>query len=129
MFQTKYDVLKSKTDKVSYHKIEPISVDKGIMERSRSLAVLPVDFVWCDVGNLETFLSLRQADKTFDRVVSIDSKNNLVDVQEGIVALVGVENLCVIQHDQVLLVVHRDQSEKVKQVLEVLRKDHKEEYL
>lgn len=122
-------IKKSEKDIIAYSKIDSISADKGIMERSENLAVLPVDFVWCDVGNLETFLSLRQSDKTFDRVVSIDSKNNLVDVQEGIVALVGVENLCVIQHDQVLLVVHRDQSEKVKQVLEVLRKDHKEEYL
>jgi mannose-1-phosphate guanylyltransferase/mannose-6-phosphate isomerase len=119
----------AKTNQKAYYKIEPISVDKGIMEKSQKLAVLPVNFVWCDVGNFETFLSLRQSDKVFDRVVSIDSKNNLVDVQEGIVALVGVENLCVIQHDKVLLVAHRDQSEKVKQVLDVLRKDHKEEYL
>ena len=112
-----------------YEEMESISIDKGLMEKSNKLSVLPVDFVWCDVGNLETFLSLRESGLGFDRVVSIESKNNLVDVQEGIVALVGVENLCVIQHDQVLLVVHRDHSEKVKQVLEVLRRDDKEEYL
>lgn len=112
-----------------YEEMESTSIEKGLLEKSNKISVLPVDFVWCDVGNLETFLSLRESGLGFDRVVSIESKNNLVDVQEGIVALVGVENLCVIQHDQVLLVVHRDHSEKVKQVLDVLRKDHKEEYL
>ncbi len=37
-------------DKSNYEKIEPISIDHAVMERTSNLAVIPVDMRWCDIG-------------------------------------------------------------------------------
>jgi mannose-1-phosphate guanylyltransferase len=109
-----------------YKTIESISIDYAVMEKSENLVVLPANFVWCDVGNLESFLLLKQSAALDNNIINIDAHNNLVDVQDGIVALVGVKDLCVIQNDHVLLIVDRQQSEKVKLVLDKLKKDHRD---
>lgn len=112
-----------------YHTIPRVSIDYAVIEKTIKRAVLPADFVWCDVGNLETFLSLRGHQEQEQNIVEIDAKDNLVEVNDLLVALVGVENLCVVQKDDILLVVNRDQVEKVKQVIDVLKRDHHEDYL
>lgn len=112
-----------------YGAVPSISIDYAVIEQTVKRAVLPADFVWCDVGNLDTFLSLR-AEQTKERmVIEIDAKDNLVESSDFLIALVGVENICVVQKDDIFLVVHRDHVEKVKQVIEVLKKDHHEDYL
>jgi mannose-1-phosphate guanylyltransferase/mannose-6-phosphate isomerase len=112
-----------------YSVVPSLSIDYAVIEKTIKRAVLPADFVWCDVGNLNTFLSLRGAQEDEQKIIEIDAKDNLVEVSDSLVALVGVENICVIQKDNILLVVHRDQVEKVKQVIDVLKKDHQEDYL
>lgn len=112
----------------SYEAVPKISVDYAILEKAHNCVVLPADLVWCDVGNLETFLSLKDQQHEAN-VVSIDSKNNLVEVEDMLVALVGMENVCVVQNDNILLVVNRDQVEKVKMVLDVLKTEQYEEYI
>lgn len=110
-----------------YSAIPSTSIDYAVIEKTTDRAVLPADFVWCDVGNLETFLSLKDHDE--QNVIEIDAKENLVDVSNSLVALVGVKNLCVVQKDDILLVVHRDQVEKVKHVIDMLKKEQYESYL
>lgn len=111
-----------------YHAIPAQSIDCAVIEKTTKRAVLPADFVWCDVGNLDTFLSLR-GHKNEQNIIEIDAKNNLVEVQDSLVALVGVQNICVVQKDDILLVVNRDQVEKVKEVIDVLKKQQHEDYL
>lgn len=111
-----------------YHAIPSQSIDYAVIEKTVKRAVLPADFVWCDVGNLDTFLSLRGHEHE-QNVIEIDAKDNLVEVQDSLVALVGVQNICVVQKDDILLVVNRDQIEKVKQVIDVLKKQQYEDYL
>lgn len=120
-----YDYLEGSA---SYDQVPSISVDHAVLERADNCVVLPADFVWCDVGNLETFISLK--DHTVqNNVINIDAKNNLVEVEDMLVALVGVDNMCVVQNENILLVVNRNQVEKVKLVLDVLKKEQNEEYV
>lgn len=113
--------------KADYKTIESISIDYAVMEKSESLAVLPADFVWSDVGTLETFLRLRQqTNRSRPTVIQIDSEDNLVESELPLVALVGVKNLSVIQTKDVLLIVDRGQTEKVKQVVQQVNQKHQE---
>lgn len=112
-----------------YGAVPSVSIDYAVIEQTIKRAVLPADFVWSDVGSLETFLSLQTGQEKKNTVIEIDAKDNLVESADALVALVGVENICVVKKDDIVLVVHRDQVEKVKQVLEALRKDHYEDYL
>ena len=106
------------------------SIDYAVMEKSNNLCVLPVNFVWCDVGNLNTFLSLcEHQKKDAPHIISVDSHNNVVNTDQNVVAFIGIENICVVQTEDVLLIAKRDETEKVKQVLEKLKRDHFDEYL
>ncbi len=113
-----------------YELAPSISLDHAILEKSSKLAVFPVDFIWSDVGSLDTFVSLREqyaAPRT--SVIPVDAKNNVVDVEHKLVALVGVDDLCIVERDGILLVAKRDETEKIKTVLETLKQNNASEYL
>jgi len=107
----------------SYDQIPAASVDCAVMEKSDRISVLPVDFVWYDVGNVEVFLTLQeQFSDARNTVIAIDAHNNLVDAGGIPVALVGVDDLCVVRTDQALLITKRGDSEKVKLALQEFKR-------
>lgn len=123
--------VKDYLDKSSnYNQCENISIDHAVLEKSVNTHVLPVDFAWSDVGNLDTFLSLHAKHEVErSQMVSINSQNNTINVKGKLVALIGIENLCIVQTDDVLLIAQRDQTDKVKQVLSLLKEESNEHYL
>jgi mannose-1-phosphate guanylyltransferase len=105
-----------------YEKVENISIDFAIMEHSKTLQVLPVAFEWSDVGNLDIFLSLKNIHGALSSdTIAINSDNNLIDVKNKIVALIGVDNMCVVETDDALLIAQRNQVEDVKKVVQILK--------
>jgi mannose-1-phosphate guanylyltransferase len=113
-----------------YERARAVSFDHLILERSDNTVVFPVSFEWLDIGTLEPFLSLgAEPGFTPARVVSIDSKDNVVHVGDTLVALVGVENLCVVQAGNTLLIIQRDQMQKVTRVVQRLKQAGANEFL
>ncbi len=110
-----------------YRQVQSISVDYAVIEQSDRVWVLPVDFTWFDVGNVGVFLALQEAQQ--GKVISVNSSNNLVSVPDRLVALVGVDDLCVVQTDDALLIIRRDDAEAVKQIVERLKVDKLTDYL
>jgi len=112
-----------------------ISIDYGIMEKSNKVAVVPVDIGWNDLGSFDSFYDVFQEDENAnisdEQNIIIDSKNNLIQSYNGkIVAAVGVEDLIIIDNRDALLVCKKDQSQKVKNVVDTLkeRNDLRTEY-
>jgi len=122
---------------VEYTQIPNISVDYAVMEKSKNIIVIPCDFEWSDVGNLDVFLSLQQrlSGKEMLRIVNIGGDKNLARVKgEGIakgkvVAFVGVSDLCLIEEDDIILVAKRSEVDNVKKVLAEIRKQSLETFL
>lgn len=121
--------------KQSYDALQNISVDHAIMEKSDAIYVLPAQFDWSDVGNLDTFLSL-QANKLQDSVINIDSHDNLVceipeknNARKKIIALIGIKDLCIVDTEDALLIAHKDEVEKVKALQAELKIKKLHEYL
>lgn len=103
-----------------------ISIDYGIMEKSDKVTVVPVDIGWNDLGSFDSFYDVFQEDKdeniSDEQNIIIDSKNNLIQSYNGkIVAAVGVEDLIIIDNRDALLVCKKDQSQKVKDVVDTLK--------
>lgn len=114
----------------SYQSIVSDSIDYAVLERSRKVSVLPVDFSWCDVGNIEVFLSLKQQYNTLDaNFISVDSHNNLVDVPGRLVALVGVDDLCIVEVDDALLITKRKAAEEVRGIVKLLKQGGYKQHL
>lgn len=97
------------------------SIDYAILEKYPQRAVIYTDAQWSDVGDLKTFLSLK-SDVNNDLVVSLDSKNNFV-TNKKLVALVGVENLCVVETDKEILIVDCRHVQEIRKLVEMLKKN------
>lgn len=124
------DVIAWQEGKKSYDQIMNISIDYAVMERSNRVWVLPVDFSWCDVGNIEVYLSMKQKIQKPDAlVISVDAENNLVDVPHKMVALIGVDDLCIVETADALLITKRKEAEKVRSVVAQLKKKNQNSYL
>lgn len=106
----------------AYQSVVADSIDYAVVERSKRICVLPVDFNWCDVGNIEVFLSLKQQYNTLDaKFIAYDAHRNLVDVPGKLVALVGVDDLCIVEVDDALLITKRKDAENVRYIIKLLK--------
>lgn len=124
------EMLAYKNGECSYNDILSISVDCAVIEKSNNIWVLPVDFSWCDVGNVSILMALKEKVSTSGTpVISIDSHNNLVDVKDKLVALVGVDDLCIVETADALLISRKDEAEKVRSVVAQLKENKQVEYL
>lgn len=114
---------------------ENISIDYGIMEKSKNVTVAPVDIGWNDLGSFDAFYDVFDKDENNNIVDSdnivIDSNNNYIYSEEGkLVSTVGINDLIVVDNRDALLICKKDQSQKVKDVVETLksRNDSRTEY-
>lgn len=115
--------------KGSYSTIPNISVDFAVMEKSKNVRVVPLQVTWSDVGNLREFLSVQNACgvKHSHLLELADAHNNLVScvAPDRQVVLLGVNNLCVVDTGDALLVSNKACVEKVKDAQAELKKTGK----
>jgi mannose-1-phosphate guanylyltransferase len=119
---------------VAWPALPNISIDHGVMEGARAVATVPLDAGWNDVGSwdaLETILAPDTAGNHIagGDVLAIDSHNNIVYAGKPLVALIGVNDLVVVDTGDTLLIGHKDQMQKVKEVVERLRAQGRSELL
>lgn len=103
-------------EKTIYASLPNLSIDYAIMEKSKECSVLPVNFDWSDVGDLAVFLSLQEKFHGRKDVMHINASRNVVDVKGKQVILVGVHNLCIIEHENKLLIVQKEALGDVRKI-------------
>lgn len=105
--------------------IEKISVDYAIMEKADNIIMARGAFAWDDVGSWPALCNHMPADGDNNVVVgdgeSVDSHGNMVYSRDRLTALVGVDDLIVVQADGVTLVCHKDRAQDVKRMVQRLR--------
>lgn len=108
--------------KNNYHKAENISIDFGIMEKAANVHVLPVNFVWNDLG---TWGSLyEKLEKSSDGNATVggtflfrDAKGNMVRTQSGKrVVIQGLNDYIVVEKEDVLLICPKENEQDIKQI-------------
>jgi mannose-1-phosphate guanylyltransferase len=116
-----------------YSQIKGISIDYGVMEKSENVYTIKSHFDWSDVGSWDEIYNFKEKDSngnvTSGRTVTLDSKNCLIINDQRISAVIGVEDLLIIDTDNGLLVCKRSESQKVKEVVDYLRRKGLEQYL
>lgn len=104
-----------------------ISVDYAVMEQSKSVAVVKGDFAWNDIGSWSAVRDLvlpnAEQNRALGEVIFVDSANTFVQSEDRLVAMVGVNNLMVIDTTDALLIADADRSQDVKKVVMQLKKD------
>jgi mannose-1-phosphate guanylyltransferase len=117
-----------------YRRAPSISIDYGVLERSKRTWVMPVDCGWNDVGSWSALADVRTPDAEGNVVVGdailLDSRNVLVHAAEGpLVALLGVENLVVVSTRDAVLVCPRDRAQEVRKMVEELARRGKQDLI
>jgi mannose-1-phosphate guanylyltransferase len=104
-----------------------LSIDFALMEKAQGVVVCPADFRWSDVGAWSSLLEVwpkdGQGNAARGELLSLDSGNCLVYSPGKLTALVGVNDLIVVETEDALLVCRRDQDQKVKDILDKLKKN------
>ena len=108
--------------KREFPKLPKISVDYAIMEGAKSVLAIPAAFPWDDVGSwtaLPAHLPTDQKGNTFaGPITALDSKNTLALACGGrSIALLGTENLVVVDTPDALLVCPKDRVQDVKKLM------------
>ncbi len=106
------------------------------MEGAHAVAVIPAkDLEWSDVGAWDALYELLPSDVDGNIIkggqhISVNSHDNLVFTnQERLVVTIGVEDLIVVDTGDVVMVCHKDQAQKVRQAVDLLKKDENYHYL
>lgn len=114
----------------AYETAPNISIDYAVIEQATNVWVIPAQFTWCDVGNIDTFLTLQERyGKKAKKLIEIDATNNLIQTPDTFVAIVGISDICVVQTDDILLITTREKTDLVKNIVHQLKQEKTQEYL
>jgi mannose-1-phosphate guanylyltransferase/mannose-6-phosphate isomerase len=109
-------------------------IDRAVLERSRRVWCLPVEFHWNDVGTWESLAEELGVGEDVTRVIGgevllDDARGNLVWARDRLVALLGVEGLAVVDAGDALLVTRLERSSEVRRIVARLRDRGRSELL
>jgi mannose-1-phosphate guanylyltransferase len=108
-----------------FSKLPQISFDYAIMEKADRVLVVEATFDWDDIGSWRAVASYFKSDAEGNAancaITALDSSNNIVfDKGGSSIALLGVHNLIVVRTGDAVLVCHRRQAEKIKDLIRKL---------
>jgi mannose-1-phosphate guanylyltransferase/mannose-6-phosphate isomerase len=116
-----------------YKGAESISIDHGVLQRSRRAAVIPAPFRWSDVGNWGSLDEVAATDRAgnvrMGRIVDIGSRSSILYGENRLVATIGLKDMVVVDTADATLVCPKDRAQEVKQIVERLRLQKAPEHL
>ena len=116
-----------------YQGFDSVSIDYGIMEQAKDIYTLPGTFGWSDVGS---WLAVEKIQKTNEfgniingNVITIDTKNCIIEGSEKLLAVVGIDNIVIVDSNDATLICKKDSTNNIKKVIENLKVCNRTEYL
>lgn len=111
-----------------YEKLEGISIDFGIMQKTRKAQVISGDFYWDDIGSFSSLKRILKKDgNNFVKgnVLLEDSENCLIFGNNNLIITFGVDDLIVVNTDDVTLIIDRKREQEIKNLFKLLKNDVK----
>ena len=114
--------------------VTPQTVDFGVMERARDVAVIPAEFGWNDIGSWATLLEILDSDEQGNVIrraehLGVDTSNTLVFGHDRLVATIGLHDMIIIDTGDAILVCPKDRAQDVKKIVDQLKQTGKQKYL
>jgi mannose-1-phosphate guanylyltransferase len=119
----------------AYESIIPVSFDYGVMEKADNILIVKGDFGWSDVGSWDALYQVLPKDEDGNSLagggvlLNRNSRNSLVHSPHKLVAMVGVEDLIVVDTKDALLIAPRNRTEDIRDVVRELEKRKAARYL
>jgi mannose-1-phosphate guanylyltransferase len=114
----------------AYHQLPKKSVDYALMEKTQLAYVLPASFGWDDLGDwnaIERLLKGDAANVELAKHVGMDTKGAILYASDNdeVIVTIGLEDVVVVRDRNVTLIVKKDRTQEIKQVVKTLQDDPK----
>ena len=118
-------------DNDAFAACESDSIDYALMEKTDLACVLPMDAGWSDIGSWSSLWEQGNKDdagnSTHGDVMMTDTEGSFVHAESRLVTTVGVRDLVIVETQDAVLVADKSQAQEVKQIVERLKKEQREE--
>jgi Mannose-1-phosphate guanylyltransferase len=126
--------IKIKKDFINiWRKIKSESIDYGLLEKSDDIFVIKAEFEWNDLGSWSSVYNISPKTKNNNVIRGegkiIDGSNNLIQSEGNFTAVIGVNDIVVVNTPDVTLVIPRDKVENVKELVDFLEKNNRDDLL
>ncbi len=112
-------------DKDAFTAMASDSIDYAVMEKTQSGYVLPISVGWSDVGSWQALWQVSEQDGNGNAhhgdVLAVDCRNTLAMGDKRLLALLGLNDIVVVDTDDALLVAHKDRVQEVKEIVSQLK--------
>ncbi len=116
-----------------YSQIESISIDYGVMEKSRDVMMVKASFRWSDLGSFTALDEVIDKDENGNifrgNLIDIGSKNTTILSGEKLIATIGLNDMVVVDTPDATLISPKANVQEVRKIVELLKKKGREEYL
>jgi mannose-1-phosphate guanylyltransferase len=118
-----------------YSECGSISIDYGVMEKAENVYVMCTEIGWSDLGTWSSMNEHTKADKDGNAIIgseifSYGNEANIINISKGKIAVIqGLKDYIVVDSDDVLLIVRKDDEQNIKKYLEDVKKKTKDKYL
>jgi mannose-1-phosphate guanylyltransferase/mannose-6-phosphate isomerase len=120
-------------DKETYSIISPISIDKGIAEKTTKIILAETTIVWSDLGSFislhEHFPKNEDGNVIHGDSVTIRTKNSYIESTSRLVAVLGLENVGVVETPNATLVFNLKESESIREIVKLLSEAKRDEII
>jgi len=117
----------------AYRQLPKLAIDVALMEKAETVAVVPTRFRWSDVGSWPAAIEFQETDPEGNvsqgETLLLDTRNSAFFGGKRLIAASGVDDLIVVDDDDALLICHRDRAQTVKQIVERLKAEGREDLL
>jgi len=124
----------------SYFKIvREKSIDYAIMENHKYGKIVSYEGYWCDIGSFESLynhiIKFNDNNENKDKnilngdIITIDTTNSFIESENRLITTIGIDNLVVIDTRDSLLITKKDDSQKVKNIVNILKEKKRSEIL
>lgn len=113
-----------------YETLPNISIDYGLAEKAKKVAVVPVDMAWSDLGSWDSIYDRHEKNDDNNvikgEVITADTSNSLLWSESGVLTTLGVDNLVVVQTPDVTMIANKDRAEDVKMIVNQVKDQYPE---
>jgi mannose-1-phosphate guanylyltransferase len=118
-----------------YFETKSISIDYGIMEKTKNVYVYTSDFGWADLGtwgSLQEFLPTdEKGNSTFGKNVMLyNVKDSIINFSDDKIAVIkGLDGYIVADSEDKLLIYKKEDEQEIKDIVDIIKKEKGEQYI
>lgn len=108
-----------------YKQISSVSIDNGLLEKTKKLYIVKSHFGWSDMGTWDEYFNHCEKDKHNNvlkgEVIALKTSNSLIKSTQRLIAITDVDNLIVVETENAIFISSRGKSENVKDLIHFIR--------